>query len=159
VCLFARGRPFWAVANACLAAAFHSTYAVGAGMLTAGYLVSLLLEKRFRQAVLLGAWALALITPTLAYVLLTFGPTSASTFAEAQHILVHVRIPHHCLPRLWCDEIAVGQIAWCLVGIWLVRGTRLFAALGVAFLLAVALTLAQVATGSDALGLMFPWRI
>src|SRR5438067_8595838 len=33
VCLFARGRPFLAVASACLGAAVHATYALGAGLL------------------------------------------------------------------------------------------------------------------------------
>jgi Domain of unknown function (DUF6798) len=158
-CLFVRGRPYWAVVSACLAAAMHSTYAIGAGMLTAGYLVALIIDNRYRQAALLGAWALALIAPVLGYVLFTFGPTSASTFAEAQHILVHLRIPHHCLPRLWCDWIAAAQICWCLLGLWVARGTRLFPVLSVAFLLGLALTLLQVASGSDAVALTFPWRI
>jgi hypothetical protein len=159
VCLFVRGRPYWAVVSACLGAAVHSTYAIGAGILTAGYLAALVIENRYRQAALLGAWALALIAPVVVSVLIKFGPTSAATFVEAQHILVHLRIPHHCLPRLWCDWIALAQICWCLLGLWIARGTRLLPVLGVALLLGLALTLLQVASGSDAVALTFPWRI
>jgi hypothetical protein len=159
VALFVRGRPFAAVASACLGATLHSTYMLGAGMLTVAYLCVLFREKQYRRAGGLGAWALVLVAPVLAYVLIVFGPTSAAAFAEAQDVLVHVRIPHHCLPRLWCDGIAVGQIAWVLFGLALARGTRLFSVLAVPFLMALVLTLVQLTTDSNALALMFPWRI
>lgn len=158
-CLFVHGWRFWAVVCGCLAATIHSTYALTAGMLTAGYLAALIAEKRYRQAVPVAVSSLALIAPVLGYVLITFGPTSAASFAEAQHLLVHIRIPHHSLTQLWCDGIAVAQIGWILLSLWLVRGTRLFLILGVPFLLGVVLTLVQVFTRSDALALTFPWRI
>jgi hypothetical protein len=159
VALFVRGRPFAAVASACLGATLHSTYVLGAGMLTFAYLCVLIRDKQYRQTLLLGGWALALIAPVLAYVGIVFGPTSGSAFAEAQHILVHVRIPHHSLPRLWCDPIALAQVAWFLLALVLVRGTRLFGVLGLTFVLLAVLTALQIVTGSDALALMFPWRI
>jgi hypothetical protein len=46
-----------------------------------------------------------------------------------------------------------------ILGLILSRGTRLFVLLTVPFVLAVLLTLLQVATGSDTLALLFPWRV
>ena len=159
VCLFARGRPFLAVACAVLGAAVHSTYVLPAGMLTLGFVCSLCAEGRPRRGLALGALALALALPVAAFVLITFGPTTRTTFAEAQDILVNVRIPHHTRPDLWIDPVSAGQIAWMVLALALVWRTRLFLALAVPFLLAVLLTLAQVVTHSNTLALLFPWRI
>ncbi|MFO0968565.1 MAG: DUF6798 domain-containing protein [Gemmataceae bacterium] len=97
--------------------------------------------------------------PVCVYVYFAFGPTSSDAFRQAQDILVDFRIPHHCLPHLWFDKIAVTQIAWMLLGVALSYGTRLFIPLVVATLLATLLTVLQVATGSDTLALLFPWRV
>jgi hypothetical protein len=158
IALFVRGRPLWAVACAGLAAVFHSTYLLGAGLLTLAYLAVLLAERQPRQALRLGALALVPVVPLLGYVWATFRPASPAVFTEAQAILVNVRIPHHTIPALWCDPIAVGQIAWVLLGLFLVRGTRLFPVLGVPLVLSAGLTLLQVATDNDTLALLFPWR-
>ncbi len=159
VCLFVRGRPFLVGACAALAATLHSTYLLAAGLLTLGFLASLRAEGRPRQAVLLGAWSLALVLPVSVFVLIAFAPTSAEDIARAQDVLVNVRIPHHSRPDLWLDPVAAVQIVWVVLALLLVRGTRLFAALAVPFALAAVLTLAQVATGSNALALLFPWRV
>jgi hypothetical protein len=92
-------------------------------------------------------------------VLFNFGPTSAETFAEAQDILVNLRIPHHCRPDLWLDPIAAVQIGWLFVALALVWRTPLFTVLAVPTGLAALLTLAQAATGSNTLALLFPWRL
>jgi hypothetical protein len=156
--LFARDRPYGAVASACLAAIVHSTYLLGAGLLTLAYLGVLVRERRTRQALLLGFLAFMLVLPVTLYVLIVFRPTSAQVFAKSQDLLVHFRIPHHTLPHLWWDGIAAGQVAWVLLSIYLVRGSRLFAVLLVVFLFSLGLTLLQVATDSDTLALLFPWR-
>src|SRR5262249_9200549 len=89
----------------------------------------------------------------------TFSPTSAEAFREAQDILVNVRIPHHCRVDLWLDPVAAGQIVWMVLGIALTWRTRLFLPLTITFLGATLLTMAQVATGSNGLALLFPWRV
>src|SRR5260370_17131867 len=61
-----------------------------------------------------------------AYVLVTFGPTSAATFAQAQDILVNFRIPHHARPDLWLDAVAVLPVAWVVLALLFVWQTRLF---------------------------------
>src|SRR5262249_42470835 len=156
VCLFVRGRPFLAALCVALAATVHSTYLLPGALLTLGFLAALVKEGRPRQALALGAFTLLLVLPAGAYVTLTFGPTSAQTFAEAQAILVNVRIPHHALPRLWMDPIAGLQIAWVCLGLVLVYKTRLFWVLAVPALGWMVLTLLQIATGGHTLALLFP---
>ncbi len=159
VCLFARGRPWLAGLCVAVAATVHSTYLLPGALLTLGFLTSLLLERRPRLALGLGAFTLVLVLPVVAHVLLTFGPTSPETFAEAQDILANFRIPHHARPDLWLDPVAAVQIAWTVLGVALTWRTRLFAVLAVPLVLGALLTLAQVATGSNTLALLFPWRI
>jgi Domain of unknown function (DUF6798) len=159
ITLFVRGRPVLAVVSLALAATVHPTYLLPAGMLTAGLLAALVLEGHRRQALALGALALVLVLPSAAYALLNFAPTSPEVSAAARTILVNLRIPHHTRPELWLDPIAGVQIAWMILGIALTWGTRLFPVLVVPFVLSVALTLIQVATASQALALLFPWRV
>jgi Domain of unknown function (DUF6798) len=159
VCLFVRGRPLLAGVCVAAAATFHATYLLPGAMLVLGFLTALLREGRRREALALGAFTLVLVLPITAFTLIAFRPTTPETFAEAQSILVHVRIPHHTQPALWLDRIAWFQIAWALVGIVLARPGRLRITLAVAFALSAALTLAQVATGSLTLALLFPWRV
>jgi uncharacterized protein DUF6798 len=159
VCLFARGRPFLAVVCVVAGAVFHSTYLLPAGLLTLGFVCALLAEGQLRQGLAAGALALVLALPVVIFVLVTFGPTSRATFAAAQDVLVNVRIPHHTQPELWIDPISAVQIGWMVLALVLVWRTRLFLALAVPFLLAVLLTLAQVAGHSNTLALVFPWRV
>jgi hypothetical protein len=159
VCLFVRGQPFPAAVCAVLSATFHSTYLLPAGLLTLGFLTALVLESRSRQALALGALSFALVLPVMVHVLTRFGPTSPETFAEAQRILVNVRIPHHTQPAIWLDWIGGLQVGWMALGILLARPLRLRVSLAVPFALSALLTLAQVATGSDTLALLFPWRV
>lgn len=158
LCLFVRDRPFLAALSACLAAIMHSTYLLSAGMLTVAYMAVLFRRGQRVSALLLGAMALALVLPMILYTYLTFGPTAPKEFGYAQDILVNVRIPHHCLTRLWLDPIAILQIGWLLCALVLVRGTLLFPALGLPFVFSAALTALQVVTGNNTLALLFPWR-
>ncbi len=159
VCLFARGRPLLAAVCSAAAVTVHPTYALPAALLVLGFVTGLALERRFRLALATGALALVLVLPTTVHALLTFGPTSAEAFAEAEAILVNVRIPHHTRPDLWLDPVAAAQIAWMVLGVALTWRTRLFPALTVAFALGTLLTMAQVVTGSHSLALLFPWRV
>jgi hypothetical protein len=159
VALLAHGRYLWAAACWCAAATLHSTYLLPAAFLTLGSLAVLLRERRVRLALTVGLASLLAVLPVVVYNLRQFSPTSPEAFAEAQSLLVELRIPHHAVVGKWLDGIAWGQIAWVALGIFLTRGTRLFPVLAVCASLAVALTLAQLATGSDFLALLFPWRV
>jgi hypothetical protein len=159
IALFALGHDIAAVILLALGATIHSTYLLPAGLLTAGFMTALVREGRWRRAVALGGLALVLVLPVTGYVLVRFAPTSPEVFADSQDILVNIRIPHHCLPSLWLDPVAALQLGWIGLGLGLLWGTRLFPALAVTAALAALLTIVQVATGSDTLALLFPWRI
>jgi hypothetical protein len=153
-----RGRLFAAATWACLGAVLHGTYLLGAALLVLSYLGLRWREAGWRPALLLGTWSLVLVLPVVIYNAATFAPSSAATFAEAQHLLAHVRIPHHAVPQRWFDFIAFLQIVWMAAALWLVRGSRLFAILGTVALGSLALTAVHLATDSDTLALLFPWR-
>ncbi|HZY87811.1 MAG TPA: DUF6798 domain-containing protein, partial [Gemmataceae bacterium] len=159
VCLFVRSRPYLAALCTAAAATAHATYLLPGALLTLGFLTALLREGRRKEALALGAFTLVLVLPITVYTLLAFRPSSPETFARAQEILVNDRIPHHTRPDLWLDPVAAAQIAWALLGVVLARPGRLRVTLAVAFALSAALTLVQVATGSLALALLFPWRV
>jgi hypothetical protein len=157
--LFARGRPRAAAAATAGAAVFHATYLLPAALLTLGYVVALGIARRYRDAVLTGMIALAVVAPVLVYAALNFAPTDPETFAKGQRVLAEVRIPHHTLISRWLDLVAWLQLGWAAVGLALLRLTPLFLPLLVATFGGVAFTIAQVLTGSDTLALLFPWRI
>ncbi len=159
VCTFLHDRPFLAVTWSSLAAVMHSTYLLSAASLTLAYLYLHVRDRRIREALFVGLWALLLVAPALVYILRKFAPSSPDTFAQAQHLIAHFRIPHHAQVDRWLDGIAWAQIGWVAAAICLVRRRRLFVVLSVPFVLGLALTFVQVATGSDTLALLFPWRV
>ncbi len=159
VALFAQERPLLAAVSAALAAVFHATYLLPAALLTLGYLATLLVERRRQSALAVAGLALVLAGPSAIYALVAFGPTSADSFHKAQAVLVDVRIPHHCQVRLWLDVVAGLQLAWVVLALALLRRHRLFLVLASPALLGTVLTIVQVATDSNSLALLFPWRI
>ncbi len=158
VALFMADRPFAAAVAVAVSCTFHSTYLLSGGILTCSYLYILIREGRFRQAVGMGLTALLLVLPVLAYNLITFAPRSAATFAQATEILADFRIPHHCVIARWFDIIAGLQIAWVGLAIYLSCGSRLMPVLVITSLFTLLLTLVQLATHSNNLALLFPWR-
>jgi hypothetical protein len=159
LCLFAHGRPLLAAVFAALAADAHATYLVPAGLLTLGFMAALGKEGRGRMSMAVGAVALVVVLPGALFPVLTFGPTSPETYAEAQRILAYDRIPHHALPQLWLHKPAMAQVIWTALGIAMTWRTRLFLPLLVPFGGAIVLTGLQIATDSPTLALIFPWRI
>jgi len=143
-------------ATACL---FHTTYLLPAGVLVAGFLVALLREGNRHTARICAAGALVVVLPSVGYVVWQFAPSSADTFAEAQRILVEVRIPHHAVITRWFALMDGLQLVWIGVGLVLLRRTRLGPVLLTAAGLGVALSLVQFATRNPTLALLFPWRI
>ncbi len=152
-------RPVLATALAAGTTLVHTTYLLPAGVLVAGFVTHLLLEKQRKLAVWSASVAVLLVLPSIIYTLAVFAPTDAATFAESQRILAEVRIPHHCRPARWFDWVAGVQIAWMLLGLWVLRKSRLFVPLMVATGLAVVGTAVVLATNHPTLSLLFPWRI
>jgi hypothetical protein len=158
VSTFLRNRPYLAATWAGLAGVMHSTYLLTAALLTLSYLYLLLRAGKRREAVLAAAWTLLVVSPVVIYNLVTFAPSSPETFAEAQRLLAHNRIPHHTQIYRWLDGIAWAQIGWILLALGLVWDSRLFVILFVCFAFSLALSLLQAVTGNDTLALLFPWR-
>ena len=156
---YAHGRLCLAAGFCSAAAIMHSTYLLPASLLTTGYLVALWRQGSGRRAFWLAAGSLLAVLPVVVYNLSQFSPTSAGAFSEAQRLLAEVRIPHHAVVARWMDKVAWAQVAWVLLGLALLRRTRLFFVLVLTFALALVLTLVQLATASNTLALLFPWRI
>lgn len=155
---FLRERPWRAVAWLCLAGILHATYLPTGALLTLAYMVVRTRERGWHAALTLGGAALALVLPAVIYNLITFAPSDPGAFREAQHILAQIRIPHHAVVARWFDGIALAQILWVVAALILVRRSKLFLLLAIPFGGAVLGTLIQLATGSDTLALLFPWR-
>jgi hypothetical protein len=158
--LFLKDRPYLAVISAVLAATVHPTYLLSAGILTFTYMLVVWIEsRRLNQPILLGSIALLAVLPILVYVYISFGGDASGAAAHARQILVNFRIPHHTIVSQWFDATALVKIVLVAGAIYLMRKTRIFLILLVPSLAAVLLTLIQVISHSDALALIFPWRI
>jgi hypothetical protein len=161
VYLFLRERVYLAILAMAVAVLFHPTYLLSAAMLTLGYMWSAYREEaRWRKPFSLGFTALALVSPVLLYVYTSFGAASSmETAARARQILVEFRIPHHALVSDWLNLTVLAQVMIVSAALVVVRRTRLFPIMLISAGLAVALTLVQVILKSNALALLFPWRI
>ncbi len=158
--LFVRRKPYLAILSAVIAASVHPTYLLSASVLTFTYMLILFLEDRsFLHSILLGIFALILVSPILYYVYSSFGGTSPVDTAQAREILVHYRIPHHAVISNWFDATAAIKICIVLIAIYLARKTRMFLILLVPALAALCLTIIQVIFDSNWIALLFPWRL
>lgn len=160
ISFFMRRRLVLAVLSAVLAATFHPTYLLSAAVLTAAYLLDVILQERnWRKAFALGGLALAAVAPILLTVYPVFTGGPADMAEQARWVLVEFRIPHHALIRQWFDATALVKIGLVILACYLVRRTRLFTVMGISLLVVTLLTLVQAASASTGLALVFPWRL
>jgi len=158
--LFLRDRPYAASAAAAVAAIVHPTYLISAAALVIGYQWAWVRRDRSpRTALAAGGLALALVLPTVWSTLTIFRPTSESLWRQSAQILVSFRIPHHAEPTQWFGPLSLVKLAVIAAGLWLARRSRLLPVLGSLAIVGLALTLLELATGSDRLALLFPWRV
>ena len=143
-----------------VAVTFHPTYLLCAGIMTLAYLWMIFRETRQVKAVLIyGLKVLVPVMPILAYTWLTFHPSNAILYAEAQHVLVYFRIPPHALVSQWLKWTVAVQGAFVLAALVVLRRTRLFSIFLILTVSAVLLTLVQAVTANNTLALLFPWRV
>ncbi len=155
---FANGRPVLAGALAASACWFHSTYLLPSAILVFGFWLELMQQARTRTAFASAGSALAVVSPVIAFTLWRFNPFDDNA-THAIHLLVHTRIPHHCVITRWFDVVAGLQVAWVVLALLLIRREPFGRALAFTTACGAALTGVQLATGSDSLALAFPWRI
>ena len=181
--VFLSDRPIVAALLAAAGCWGHATYLVAAALLTVAYMLVLLRNGRWLMALFVGALTLLAVAPLVLNIHAEFAPTTSEQAAEAQRLMVDVRLPHHAVVSLWWDRGAKLQVAWFALALLLTIRTRLFPLLAIPAVLALSLTLARAAPESPAvmtwlaghgvapemldkvtvwsrtLALMFPWRI
>ena len=158
--LFLRGRPFLAVVSSSLAVAFNPTYVLSAGILTLAYV--LVLVRRgdgIWRSLAVGACALVVVLPTVATLSAGVRPTTPAIWAQAQDVLVNLRLSVHALPATWFDAAVYVKVAVVLGALYVVRRTELFAIMLLSSAATVGLTLLQVLSGNNTLALLYPWRL
>jgi hypothetical protein len=174
---FLRGSSGWAVLSLLIAATFHPTYLLSAGILTAIYMGLTFWETRqWRAPLVIGLGALLGVSPILWHTIGTFGLGAKGAYAtqitdQARKILIEYRIPHHAIATEWLDGsvlvklIFIGIALFILANIhkpWrspLSRSIKLFHLVFWPSLVALTLTLVQIFTGNAILALLFPWRL
>lgn len=159
ISLFLRQRYILAAALLPLVATIHPTYLLIAALLTITYTGIVFFQSRdFKQALLISTTALLLVLPVLYHSVVVFAPQNADLYARTREQMVNFRIPHHAVVTEWFNPSVVTAIVLVLVGMHVVRNSRLFWIMLVLLVFAVSLTLVQVATGNTSLALLFPWR-
>ncbi len=169
---FLKRKPVWAIIWLSLASLFHSAYLFSAAFLTAAYLFIIFTEKldfkefswqstigAAREPFFLGLLALIPVLPLVWYNQSVLSSTAPEMASKALDILVNQRIPHHALYQVWFNGSAVLQIALMIVGLFLVKRTRLLLVMLVPFLGGVIFSTVQILTSNNSLALMAPWRV
>jgi len=160
ILFFLRGRKPWAILSLAVAVYFHSTYLLAGALLTLGYLTAIVWKERdWKSALGFGFLTLLAVAPVLVYDAVTFGPSTAEIYRQAQQILVHDRIPQHAWIAFWFRWTMLARAGLVLAALVVLRKTRLFPILAAAALGSFLLTMAEWRTGNDSLALLFPWRI
>ena len=160
VYLYLTDRKVFAVLAAVLAATVHPTYLLSAAALTLAFLFDTWRSgKKFWPVLQLGFLALIAVSPILIYSYINFWGGDPVVNAAARNILVNSRIPPHAIFRDWFNATVVVKLAFIGLALFLIRRHRLFWILLIPLCISIGLTVLQVAINSDALALIFPWRI
>ncbi|MDR7542817.1 MAG: DUF6798 domain-containing protein [Armatimonadota bacterium] len=160
VYLFLRNQPTAAAVAAAAAAAVHPAYLVTSAVLIAAYVLILIrrpTERRAAAVVL--AVAGALLAPVAAFAALNFGPSDPDAWRLSRQILVEFRFPHHAVVGRWLGPMVFVKLAVVVAAIVLVHRADLAWIMGLWAAAAVGLTVMQLTSGSQALAVLFPWRI
>jgi len=152
---------FLAVACLALAATFHPTYLMGAGIICLTYLIIIYKnEGNLIRVISVGGLATLLLLPVFSYMYLQFRPTTAELWAKSQYIIVQLRIPHHSIPQIFLSKpSAYLQICLVVLALYLVRNTKVFATIFIPFLITITLTIIQIFYPNNTIAFIAPWRI
>jgi hypothetical protein len=158
--LFLRERPYLAAVAIAVGVTFHpAMMLVGATLMTAYMAEMALRQKRPGRALAVGLVALLLTVPILLHSIAAVKPTSPALFTQAQEIFRFVRTPKSQDPRMWLTAATGVKLILVCAALWLMRRTPLLTIMGIPFAVGLVLTLVQIATGSNDLALLVPWRV
>jgi hypothetical protein len=152
---------FLAVACLALAATFHPTYLMGAGIICLTYgIIIYKNEANILKVLSVEAVAGVLLLPVFSYMYFQFRPTSAELWAKSQYIIVQLRIPHHSIPLIFLSKpSAYLQIFLIALALYLIRNTKIFNILFIPFLIIVTLTVVQIFYPNNTIAFIAPWRL
>jgi hypothetical protein len=160
VFLFLRQRPYLAAAAVAVTVTFHPAMMLVGATLVAAYMAETALrQKQPLQALAAGALALVLTLPILVHSVHSVQPTTPELFSQAQEIFRFVRTPKSQDPRMWLTAATAVKLALVCAALWLTRRTAVFTVMAVPFAAGLVLTLLQIATNSNDLALLVPWRV
>ncbi len=137
----------------------HFTYLLPSVLIGFGALASIAKSDGRRHALRIALLLALGLAPVCLFYIIRFQPTDANTFAEAQRLLVEVRIPHHAVVAKWLDVIAILQVLGIILAIITIRKSPLAIVLATALGIAALLTLIVAITHLHLLALLFPWRV
>lgn len=159
IACYLRGFLTVSVLSLAVAATFHPTYLLSAGIITLIFMgLEFQKEKRLRRPLLIGTGALFCVIPILVTTFQTFGGTEPLLSARARELLVTFRIPHHAIPAVWFNGSVFVKSAFLLLALFLTKRTRLYHFILWPAVVTVLGTMTQIISGSDVLALLFPWR-
>ena len=144
----------------CVAAYFHSAYLISAGLLTLSYLTAEFIEsKNFKVPIRMGGLALILISPILVYNSIVHAQTNPDLWQEMVRLLVHDFLPFHSLPPVWLDEAAIIKFLSIILGIFIIRRTRIFYPMLIPSIVLISTTLITYYFPNDFISFWQPWRV
>ena len=174
--LFMKRHYIWSILAMAVATTLHSAYLFSAALLTISYSLIIFWEnlhktpgtpnstlKKLLQAaiqpILLGLLMLVLVLPVLWYNQTALAAASPETWRLALDILVNERIPHHSLPAVWLGPTAYIQVVLIIIGLILVKNSRLLTIMLTLFTGALLFTIIQIQSNDYSLAALAPWRV
>ena len=157
--LYARGRPLAAIGAAGAAAVADPALLPTALVLCIALMADARARRHSTGTVARGAaLATVLLAPVAVYTLLTFAPVPGEAHEAAQSVLVDRAFPRGTKPEDWFTAADAARLVIVAGGLAVAWRSVLFPVLALSVAASAALTALTIATRSDALLLLAPWR-
>lgn len=162
VALFVARRPISPYMTAAAAGVLHQSYLWPGAVLVLGFLAyDAVVDRKIKEPVMGAVLALAVVAPILWYSAANFAATDPEAFDQSRRILAELRIPHHARPEHWFDRVQALKLGFIVLAILLSTyvNRRLTYVMAVAAGVGAVGSVAVIFADSNALYLLFPWRI
>ena len=157
--LYARGRPLAAIGAAGAAAVADPALLPTALVLCIALMADARARRHAAGTVARGAaLATVLLAPVAVYTLLTFAPVPGEAHEAAQSVLVDRAFPRGTKPEDWFTAADAARLVIVAGGLAVAWRSVLFPVLALSVAASATLTALAIATRSDALLLLAPWR-